>query len=235
MGGTGRELHIFFIESTCGRTQAGRSQPVTMIDPAQLRRTPSCCWRELSKVRHTGVLLVLLLAWFGRVAAQPGQQRRPSEYEVKAAYLYNFGKFVRWPARVQNAGIQVFPVCVLGEDPFGPLLDGTLAGESLDGKKVVARRVASAQQAGECRMVFIASSESGHLKKILDDLKMTPVLTVSDMPEFTDRGGMIGFINDNGRVRFEVNLAAAQQAGLTLSSDLLRVAKAVKGTSPQGE
>ena len=155
----------------------------------------------------------------------------PSEYEVKAAYLYNFGRFVEWPAKAPSIRVESFELCVLGKDPFGPALYRTIAGETIGGKYVVARSVASPEDAGDCREVFISSSEARQLGEILPALNEARVLTVSDMPAFTERGGMIQFVSENNRVRFQVNLSATQRAGLTLSSELLKVATKVIGTN----
>lgn len=178
--------------------------------------------------------VVSAVIWTAAAAsdAKPAPLPKPTEYQVKAAYLYNFGKFIRWPASTgKNSS---FAICVLGRDPFGPTLDATLAGESIDGQKVTAARPARAQDAAECRILFISSSESGRLNETLAALDKANVLTVSDMPHFTERGGMIQFVLEGDRVRFEVNLPVAQRAGLTLSSELLKVATAVR-TAPRKE
>ena len=156
------------------------------------------------------------------------QRSNPSEYEVKAAYLYDFGKFVAWPAKV--AAADDFSICVLGEDPFGPTFDATIAGEAINGKKVVVNRIAKPHEAMSCRILFISASEESQLKEILATLDKTSVLTVSDISQFTRRGGMIQFVIDASRVRFEVNVTTAERAGLTLSSQLLKVAINVRKT-----
>jgi hypothetical protein len=156
------------------------------------------------------------------------QRSNPSEYEVKAAYLYDFGKFVAWPAKV--AAADDFPICVLGEDPFGATFDATIAGETINGKKVVVNRIAKPQEAVSCRILFISASEESQLKEILATIDKTSVLTVSDISQFTRRGGMIQFVTDANRVRFEVNVTTAERAGLILSSQLLKVAISVRRT-----
>ena len=173
----------------------------------------------------------VLLAGAGLFAQQP----KPSEYQVKAAYLYNFGKFIKWPANVPADKGNSFAVCVLGKDPFGPTLDSTLAGEALDGKPVVIRRISRPQDAGDCRVLFISSTEGSHLKEILTALDQSGVLTVSDLPGFTRRGGMIEFVLEGDRIRFEINLANAESARLILSSELLKVAASVKRNSRPGD
>jgi hypothetical protein len=163
------------------------------------------------------------------------QQSKPNEYQVKATYLYNFGRFVKWPGTVPAGKGDSFRVCVLGQDPFGTILDSTLAGEALDGKPVVLRRISRPQEAGECRILYISSTEEKRLKEILTAVDENGVLTVSDIPGFTRRGGIIQFVLEGDRVRFEINLASAESARLVLSSELLKVAAAVRRSARSGD
>jgi hypothetical protein len=165
----------------------------------------------------------------------PAQNLKPTDYDVKAAYLYNFGHFVGWPANAASAKNDSFMVCVLGQDPFGPVLDTTLSGESIAGKRVTAKRISTPQESGNCQILFLSSVEDPQLHKIIEALNEQPVLTVSDMPQFSQRGGMIQFVLEGKKIRFEVNLTAAQHAGLTLSSELLKVATTVRRSSPSGD
>ncbi len=158
---------------------------------------------------------------------------KPTEYEVKAVYLYNFGKFVRWPAGSNRVGS--FTICVLGEDPFGKALDSAVSGEKIDGAQVNVKRLASLHDAGSCRMLFISASEANRIRAVLQAIQQDPILTVSDVPQFTERGGMIGLVVEGDRVRFKVNLTSAQEAGLQLSSELLKVAVKVIGKSGPGD
>jgi hypothetical protein len=180
-------------------------------------------------------LVAVAIAWM--LVASPclrAQGAKPTDYDVKAAYLYNFGHFVEWPANV-SAKNNSFTVCVLGQDPFGPVLDSTLAGETIGGKKVAAKRISNPQELGNCQIVFLSSAEGVQLNRIIEALNRQAVLTVSDMPQFSQRGGMIQFVLEGKRVRFEVNLTAAQQAGLTLSSELLKVAATVRRNPSSGD
>jgi hypothetical protein len=163
-----------------------------------------------------------------------GQQSKPSEYAVKAAYLYNFGRFVEWPDKGASSVRDSFSICVLGEDPFGQIL-GALAGQTIGGKQVVAKRISKPLDASNCRIVYISLSEEKQLNDTLMTLGKAGVLTVSDMPQFSQRGGMIQFVLDGNKVRFEINLTAAENAGLTLSSELLKVATAVRKSSQSGD
>jgi hypothetical protein len=143
-------------------------------------------------------------------------------------YLYNFGKFVRWSPGSRAVNSRTFVVCVLGTDPFGPVLDMVLQDETINGKPAQAKRPARAADASDCSIVFISDSESSRLPQVLSWFDGGGVLTVSDMDRFADRGGMIQFVWDGRRVRFELNRTAAAQAGLTFSADLLNVALRVR-------
>jgi hypothetical protein len=154
---------------------------------------------------------------------------------VKATYLYNFSRFVEWPAKAAPAQGDSFAICVLGEDPFGPALKATVEHETIAGKSVVTRQVPAPQDAVNCRVLFISASEDKRLKEILTNLGTSSVLTVSDLPRFTQRGGMVQFVLEGNRVRFEVNTATAERAGLTLSSELLKVALNVRKSGQIGD
>jgi len=160
-------------------------------------------------------------------ASLDAQTNKPTEFEVKAAYLFNFGKFVKWPGPI-GSDRDIFPICVLGTDPFGQVLDSTISGEHIDGKRVTTRRIGSPSEAAGCRIVFVCRSEEGRLSSEMPVLSRWPVLTVSDIRGFADHAGMIEFLMEHDRVRFEVNLNATQKAGLALSSELLKVATFVK-------
>jgi hypothetical protein len=171
----------------------------------------------------TRVLLLALLA-----AAATGD--RPRDAAVEAVFLLNFGRFVTWPA--VDARAPGFAVCVLGQDPFGPLLDAALARETIDGQPVVARRLTAATDARACRILFVSASEDRQLAAVMAAVDRASILTVSDLPRFVDRGGMIQFVIEQSRVRFTINLDATARAGLTVSSNLLRVAADVRTGKP---
>jgi len=183
-------------------------------------------WRGL---RHIALVWIV----FASIGAQ-AQASRPTDYQVKAAYLYNFSRFVEWPAKGTTVKDDSFTICVLGQDPFGATLDNILTGETVGSRSVAARRVTSAQELAGCQILFVSSSEESRLGKVMESLNKAAVLTVSDMPQFSQRGGMIQFVLEGNRVRFEVNLVAAQNAGLALSSELLKVATVVRRNLPPG-
>jgi hypothetical protein len=152
-------------------------------------------------------------------------QSQPSEHDVKAAYLLNYGRYVKWPADNDST----FDICVIGRDPIAAQLDRTVAGESVGGRNVVVKHVNSAREAAHCAILFISSSEQGRASAMLEDVRNKPVLTVGEAHDFLERGGIIQFELQQDRVRFAVNRDAAREAGLTLSSDLLKVATRVEG------
>ena len=177
------------------------------------------------------LLTALALAWMlGVIPCLGAPVSRPTDYDVKAAYLYNFARFVEWPVNVASTS-DSFTVCVLGQDPFGPALDATRAGEKIGGKRATAKRISTPKEAATCQILFLSSAEEGRVDQVIEALRKEAVLTVSDMPKFSQRGGMIQFVLEGNRVRFEVNLSAVQQAGLNLSSELLKVATSVRRTA----
>jgi hypothetical protein len=149
------------------------------------------------------------------------------EYQVKAACLYNFAKFVEWPE--QNRHSQTPLVFgVLGEDPFGEELDAVVKGRSIAGRTITVVRYRSLEKLGPCHILFVSESEDGRLPMIFEALAGRGTLTVGDTPRFAARGGVIGFTMERQRIRFEVNLDAAKRAGIRISSRLLRLARVVR-------
>lgn len=182
----------------------------------------------------TAFPVAALLAFLSLSLASPSaafQAAKPRDFEVKAAYLLNFGRFVTWPPAAPG-GDDGFTLCVLGRDPFGAALDETIAGERIDGRSVVARRIALPNEVTGCRILFVSGSEVARLPAILAAAAQAAVLTVSDIDRFTERGGMIQFVSQDRRVRFRVNAEAVDRTGLALSSELLRVAVLVTGVEP---
>jgi hypothetical protein len=171
--------------------------------------------------------MVLAVAGVLAVTAVSLRAQRPAEYQVKAAYLYGFGRFVEWPTGAAVAGDGAFVLCVLGDDPFGRLLDQAAEGGSLKRQPVSVRRIARPEDGAGCDTLFVSAAEQPRLARILSVLGRKPVLTVGDSPEFAQHGGMIGFSMEGSRDPYTQNQAAAQDAGLMPQSELLRVAAAV--------
>lgn len=184
------------------------------------------------EIFRAAILVVLLLPLCPTPVA--AQKAGATESQVKAAYLYNFGKFVRWQTdRIGSP--QTLTICVLGKDPFGAVLDATVEGESIDGKKITVKRLSTIQDLTSCSILFIATSEESRLGPVLSAAQHQGLLTVSDIPHFAEHGGIIGFVMLQDKIRFEVNRSAAEQSHLTLSSELLKVAsRVIEKTTPQG-
>jgi len=158
------------------------------------------------------------------------QSPRASEYQLKAVFLFNFVQFVEWPPPATATPEARLPLLIgiLGDDPFGPVLDETVRGERLGARPIQIRRYRQVSDIAECDILFISRSERERVPEILSALKNRRVLTVSDGDSFANRGGMIQFITDKNRIRLRINLEAAQAAGLTISSKLLGVAEVVR-------
>jgi YfiR/HmsC-like len=145
------------------------------------------------------------------------------EYQVKAAFIFNFAKFVEWPGEAFNGGGGIV-VGVVGDDPFGGALD-RLNGSTANGRRLQIKRLRLGDNLRGCHILFISKSESRNLAKILDSLKGTSVLTIGEMSQFNQSGGMIRFVIQNQKVRFEINSGAASQARVRISSKLMALSK----------
>ena len=157
-----------------------------------------------------------------------------SEYEVKAAFLYNFIKFVEWPPKAFPAQNSPIIIGVLADDdPFlGPgsrvnLLDHTVDGKIINDRKIVVQHSSRINDLRNCQLLFISKSERNRLKEIFASIHGMNILTVGETDNFCQSGGAINFIMHEGKVRFEINVTAAEKAGLKISSKLLNVAKIV--------
>lgn len=165
-------------------------------------------------------IFCLVLALAGSVRAQDA----PSEYRIKAAFLYNFAKFVEWPPQTFAGPTAPIIIGVLGENVFGGNLEQTLRGKTINSHPLQFRTFSSATEATNCQILFISPSEKGSLPKIFEDLHGACVLTVSETDHFTANGGMINFVLQENKIRFQINDAAAKKAGLQISSKLLSLA-----------
>ncbi len=172
---------------------------------------------------RSGVLALVLTVC---LALPPVPAQTSREYDLKAVFLYNFASFVEWPESALPAAGDPLIIGVLGRDPFGVLLDEVVAGEKLKGHPLEVRRYRAVDAAQECHILYISSSESWRLTQILRFLRGKPVLTVVDMPRRVESDAVITFTT-GARVELHVNQAAAERAGLSISSKLLRVSSVV--------
>ena len=156
----------------------------------------------------------------------PGQVA--GEYHVKAVFLYNFAKFVTWPSQTFKTVTDPMVICVLGRDDFGESLTQAVSGNTVEGRPFAVRRIANSRQAGGCQILFISSSERNHLAAILGELPARAVLTVGETDNFTSQGGIVNLKLEGGRVRIQINPAAAEEGQLSISANLLSLAQIVK-------
>lgn len=175
---------------------------------------------------RTAVLLFLGLSWPG--AAVPLRAQAP-EYDLKAAFLFNFARFVEWPPTAFAGDRAPLTVCVYGEDPFGPTLDAVVQGERVGERSLLVQRPDSLDDLGECHVLFVCRSEKDRLGKVMAQVAGKPVLTVADTDGFLRAGGTINFILEGSKVRFLINQEAAARSGLRISSKLMRLAVAPGG------
>ena len=177
------------------------------------------------------LLLSVFICVIGLPHPPPGstQGQITAEYQVKAAYLCNFTKFVEWPPGTFPAQDTALTIGIVGEDPFGQALDAEALNITTNGHKMVVQRLHWDQNLRQCQVIFIGRTEKKHLGPILSSLKGASVLTVSEIENFLSSGGMIGLIFDADRIRFEINLDPAADSHLRISSKLLSLARTVKG------
>jgi len=156
------------------------------------------------------------------------------EYQVKAAFLYNFAQFVVWPETASTNADEPFRIGVLGDNPFGKDLVETVRGETIHGRPMTIQESRRAESLTNCQIVFISNVEASHLDEVFSKLGSKPILTVSEIPGFAQRGGVINFYREGSKVRFEINPDAAEKNGLKVSSELLTLGKIIHSeTAPK--
>jgi len=168
---------------------------------------------------HLKYLISLILSLCLSLASAHASIR--SEYEVKAAFLYNFTRFVSWP-RGEDAS-EALDVCIFGEDPFGDLLD-PIRGRKSQGRELKLRYPDNIEGLAGCDVLYIGQSQARNLDELLDVARQNRALTVSDLPDFVRKGGIVGYVKQGNVIRFEISLEAANEAGLTINSRLLELA-----------
>jgi YfiR/HmsC-like len=176
-----------------------------------------------------GRLLAVLLLSASSFAAAETESEKPTEYEVKSAFLFHFARLTEWPESALPAG-EPFVVAVIGHDPFGAALDRVLEGEAVQGRPLVIRRAATLEALAERPHIVFVSAEASEAARILRHFRDQPVLTVGEMPGFGEMGGIVNFfVTGDGRVRFEINVHQSEAGGLRISSQVLKLARIVGG------
>lgn len=149
------------------------------------------------------------------------------ESQVKAVFLYNFAKFVEWPPEAFEGAGDPVTFCVVGDDPFGEILGTVVEGETLTGRRLIVHRTRDLGEIRDCHVVFVPRSEQGRQERILDTVRNRGVLTVGEADGFLTGGGIIRFVLEQNKVRFDISLEAAESSRLKLSSKLLRLARTI--------
>ena len=200
-----------FLQHRLARPSMGTSARLPVSGP----------WRRKSFAFSFVLGILLLLQSF------PAAGQRPSEYQVKAAFLYNFPNFIEWPAETVPDTATTLTIGILGDDPFGKAFE-PFAEKTIKGRQVAVRRSNRLQELPVCQILFICDSEKKYLPQILEHLQGRSVLTVGETEGFGQAGVIVNFILQDNKVRFEVNLAAAEGAGLKFSAKLLKLALIVQ-------
>jgi hypothetical protein len=180
------------------------------------------------------LVLALWMVASGAVICK-AEFQAPTIHEVQAAFLFNFTKFITWPVNSLQRSEKSLTIGVLGDDFFAGVLEEILLDKTVDGKTLAVRRFTRAQDAANSHILFISTSQESHLPHIMKALEQTKVLTVSDMAQFAEHGGMVAFTLEDQRVRFKVNVDAVGRTGLKMGSQLLKLATIVGDQTPLGK
>lgn len=183
-------------------------------------------FRPSQVVRLSGLLLILLALLL------PGSVRmawaQAGEEEIKAAFLFNFARYVQWPQGSFDARGTPVRVCVLGADDFARIVSANVSGKSVDDRSVEVVDLKNSESLSGCHILFVGDETRRPRRELLGEIGKLPVLTVSDSEGFAREGGIANFYRDANKVRFEINPGAARVAGLKISSQLLRLARVVE-------
>ena len=179
------------------------------------------------------MLAFLALAALRLVASGAAPSATPSaEYQVKAVFLFHFAQFVEWPATAFPTAKSPLIIGILGDDPFGSYIDDVVKNEAITGHEIILKRYARAEDARGCHILFISRSEADRLTGIVSALATSPTLTASDADDFSQRGGMVRFATEGGKIKLRINVNAAKSRGLSISSKILRAATIVSEAKP---
>lgn len=184
---------------------------------------------KINTLIHIVFLFIWVIVFYlpGQINAQPSTSEiEAGEYQIKAAYLYNFIKFVEWPDSVFTDPEEPIVLGILGHDPFGNEIDQMLANKLVKGRSVVIKRYNRNDVINDCHLLFISDSEKSYLSHLLQTkLGNSPILNIGDMDNYTESGGMVQFITQNDNIHFAINLKAVNKSGIVMSSRLLKLAK----------
>ncbi len=201
--------------------------------PGHLHGQPSGI-RRVSARRSLPALLMAMAVLWALFPARIQAEAASKEYQVKAAFLFNFCRFVEWPATAFPGPAAPIVIGVIGEDPFGTALDDIVRDEKVRNRSLVVRHDLKVEEISLCQLLYIAKPAKERLADILSAAAPLAVLMVSDIDQFAHRGGMIGFYLEGKKIRFEINAALAQQRNLKLNAQLLSLGKIVDAEADKG-
>ena len=185
-------------------------------------------FRPLFEAARRKGLVALACLWLGGWQAWGAESSAVvGEYQVKAVCLYNLTQFTDWPPGIFSSNNAPMVIGIVGEDPFGETIDAVVSGEVVRGHPLVVKRLRADQDLQGCQVLFISRSEKNRLPELLKRLKGSPVLSVGEVGGFAEQGGMVNLLVPDKTVKIEINQAAAEQAGLKISSKLLKLAHLV--------
>jgi hypothetical protein len=210
------------------RMSSSRHAGMAAAAVGALRESVLAKHRVIRSVALFAVLISLLLpgGW-----QQSGAQNSDEEYRVKAAFIFHFAQLVDWPADTQTGPNNSLFLCTLGADPFQGTLESTVAGKVIGNRIIRIRHLEEPQEMQACQIIFLGKAQSRRIPMLVADLRKAPVLTVGETAGFLDAGGMICFLLEQNKVRFDINLDAAGSANLKIGSRLLILAEHVVGDS----
>ena len=195
-----------------------------------MRLSPSALSRRSHTIAVAIVLHALSLLWAAPShagAADAAAAAPARECEIKAAFLYNFTKFVDWPARTFANADAPLVIGVFGDSPCAQALERLVKDRKVNGRTIVVRRIASAEEAKVTQMLFVGSAQEAQFAALEPAIESLPVLTVGESPRFATQGGAIDFVPQGDKIRFEINIDAAEHAGLKISAQLQKLAAVV--------
>ncbi len=198
------------------------------------REKQAKCIPKTLRASRLGPFLALLVVAHLVITPQMQPQDSPSEYQVKAAYLFNFLKFVEWPEEAFPDPLAPIMIGIAGDDPFGSALPQVVVGKTVQGRDLVIRKYRAGEDLRSSHILFISASEKKKVPQIVASLRGSSVLTVADFNEFLGDGGMIQLYSENNRIRFAINMDATGRAKLKISSKLLSLARVVGGLGKEG-
>ncbi len=176
----------------------------------------------LRKIKHQNLYTSLLVCSVFFLSAQKPPVR---EYQLKAAFLFNFSQFVEWPSSAFSSAKAPIVIGILGEDPFGTYMDEIVQGEEVNGRPLVIQRYHTAEEIKQCHILFINLAKANKQEQTIASLKGKSILSVGESTNFIKEGGMIKFSMIENKIHFQINPEAAKDAGLIVSSKLLRLAE----------